>query len=182
LDKKERELREAARKRADRMYLVLTSSDPGLSLDDKNLIRVEAKVLAYVETYKNHRYGRCMTYACITGRFIKSLGQDCYMATVSMNDGSDEHVFIVMGDKVNQDEDCAGFDDTTVVCDEWIAKHPKSLKMALSNVGIYRGPEYAAELKRLGYSTELKRVYPVTMRITPPTSSAASSSPSSSIV
>ena len=99
-----------------------------------------------------------------------------------MHDGTDEHVFIVMGDKVNKGEDCAGFDDTTVVCDEWIAKHPKSLKMALSNVGIFRGAEYAAELKRLGYSTILNSVYPVTMRITPPTSSASSSSPSSSVV
>jgi hypothetical protein len=158
LNKKEVELREKSRELAQKIYADLTKAIPSSA---GSVGKIAAQMAAYDETFKDHKYGRCMTYAAITGRFIKNCGVPCKMVTVLMNDIDDstnEHVFIVMGDSVSQGQDCANWDGNTVVCDEWISRHPKSLKNALGNIGIYKGSEFSEELKRLGYSTNVMRV------------------------
>ena len=161
LNAKELELKGKAREFQGVIYAAMTKEVP----TNANVTgSYAAAMLAYDETFKDHKYGRCMVYASVTGRFIKKEGQACKMATVLMNDVGDltnEHVFIVMGDGIAAGQDCAGWDDDTVIVDEWISHHPDSLKHALGNVGIYRGATYAAELARLGYQTTIKRVIEV---------------------
>jgi hypothetical protein len=161
LNEKEVELRKKAREFQEIIYTDMTKIRPSTKGPTG---QYAAAMLAYDETFKDHKYGRCMTYASITGRFIKGEGEACKMATVLMNDPDNEkneHVFIVMGDDIKAGQDCASWDDSTVVCDEWISHHPKSLKNALGNVGIYRGGTYADELSRLSYSTKIKEAIEV---------------------
>src|SRR5690348_2402182 len=74
LNEKEVELRKRAREYQNTIYNDLTKEIPHAK---GPVGQYAAAMLAYDETFKDHKYGRCMTYASITGRFIKGEGEAC---------------------------------------------------------------------------------------------------------